>query len=150
MRPHILLSIIIVFVQMTTTAQQNLENNSSDDIAMVSSTMNYDHSDNNSGLPKASFMQGDLEVIPLKSDESCTIKVSAFPNPIKQNITLLTFGNREKNLEYKLSYNNQILFSKKISNSKESINIAELDGDNYILTISASNRELKTFKIIKH
>ena len=150
MRPHILLSIIIVFVQMTTTAQQNLENNPTEDIAMVSSTMTYDHPESNRGLPKASFMQGDLEVIPLESDESCTVKVSAFPNPIKQNITLLTFGNRENNLELKLSSGDQILVSKKIANSKESINVADFDGDNYILTISISNRELKTFKIIKH
>ena len=104
----------------------------------------------NSLVPKATFVQGELEVITLESVETHSVRVSAFPNPIKQNITLLTFGKSDADLRFLLKTQNKILMEKPIKTSKESIEIKDFGCEICYLSVYKSNEQIKKYKIIKH
>jgi hypothetical protein len=97
-----------------------------------------------------SFQQGGIEVIPGMTNNEASVRVSVFPNPIKNNITLLTYGNSGQALTFRLSANNKTIFEKKIAQSKESIDINDFSGDDFQLEILCENKEIKSFRIVKH
>ena len=99
---------------------------------------------------KGSFQQAGIEVIPGMTNNEATVRVSVFPNPIKNNITLLTYGNSAQTLIFRLSANNRTIYEKKILNSKESIDINDFSGDDFLLQIMSENDEIKSFRIVKH
>lgn len=137
----VLLCIIILFVSFGSVSAQNSNVADSELIAMA-------HNPNTA--VSASYVQGELEVIPIEGSEQSSIRVSAFPNPIKHNITLLTFGNNSSKLKYKLLKNDVLLKEKVINSSKESIDLDSYDEDNYILTVTQSSQTIKSFKILRH
>ncbi|MFB6320403.1 hypothetical protein [Saccharicrinis sp. FJH54] len=117
-----------------------------DEVAVVSA----DDLVSNNLVPKATYVQGELEVITLESIETHTVRVSAFPNPIKQNITLLTFGKSSEDLKFLLKAQNKTLLEQQIKNPKESIEIKEFECDVCYLFVYKSKDQIKKYKIIKH
>jgi len=101
-------------------------------------------------VPKATYVQGELEVITIESVETHSVRVSAFPNPIKQNITLLTFGKNSEDLRFLLKGQDKTLLEKQIENSKESIEIKDFGCEICYLSVYKSNEQIKKYKIIKH
>ncbi|MFB6343371.1 hypothetical protein ACE1ET_16725 [Saccharicrinis sp. FJH62] len=104
----------------------------------------------NALTPKATYIQGELEVITMESVETHSVRVSAFPNPIKQNITLLTFGKNSEDLRFLLKGQDKTLLEKQIKNSKESIEIKDYEFETCYLSVYKSNEQIKKYKIIKH
>lgn len=98
----------------------------------------------------ASCVQGKLEIVLLKQKDNTSIKVSAFPNPLKHNISILTLGKADHNLKYKLTINDKVLTKGSLKKPKDSININQYDGDTFILDIMYSDEQLKRYKIVKH
>jgi hypothetical protein len=144
MRSHILFTLALVILLSLSSL---IVNKTTVEPATAASA---DELGTNTLTPKVTYVQGELEVITLESIETHTVRVSAFPNPIKQNITLLTFGKNSNDLKFKLKSQNNILLEKQIKNSKESIEIKDFECETCFLSVYKANEQIKKYKIIKH
>jgi len=79
------------------------------------------------------------------------LSLSAYPNPSSNNIVLNTNGYELKNTSYKLiDIQGKLIEQQKIINVETVVAMEQLPPSTYILRISENNREIKSFKIIKH
>jgi hypothetical protein len=75
---------------------------------------------------------------------------SAYPNPSSDFLTLRIEKYESQDLSYRLYYiTGSLLGDKKISGSETIIQMGSFMTGTYILKVSSSGKELKTFKIIK-
>jgi hypothetical protein len=77
--------------------------------------------------------------------------VSAYPNPTKEFLNLKVENYNVENLSYQLfDIQGKLLESKKIESKETSIVTSNLVPATYFLRVIESNREIKTFKIVKN
>jgi hypothetical protein len=80
-----------------------------------------------------------------------SIKVSAFPNPTTDFITLDVEEFELSNFHFQMNdINGKILQSGKIVGSKTKIFMRNLVPATYFVRVTESNQQIKTFKIIKN
>ena len=76
--------------------------------------------------------------------------MQAYPNPTIDNLTLNVGNNELSNLNLQLfDLNGRLIENRKISNAIETIGMENLAAAVYFLKVTRSNKEIKTFKIIK-
>ena len=84
-----------------------------------------------------------------------TLSVSAYPNPAKDHLILSIEDKFKTNddlapMSYQLyDMNGKLLKQSRITSNKTSIGMSSLIPGNYLVKVIQSNREVKTFKIIK-
>jgi hypothetical protein len=90
-------------------------------------------------------------VIGLEEAKEINLKVSAFPNPTKEFLNLKVENYNVDNLSYQLfDIQGKLLESKKIESKETSIVTSNLVPATYFLKVIESNKEIKTFKIVKN
>lgn len=84
-------------------------------------------------------------------EEADIIKLSAYPNPTIDNLTLTIEEFELSNLSYQLyDMQGRLLQSKKLTDTKTQINMSNYGTSVYFVKIIQENKEIKTFKIIKN
>ncbi len=79
------------------------------------------------------------------------LRLSAYPNPTKDNLTLRIVDYERDNLSYQLyDVSGQIVKNKKITGNETLIQMSGLSKSVYILNVTDKNKVIKTFKIIKN
>lgn len=79
------------------------------------------------------------------------LNLSAFPNPTSDFLTLQIDDNYPDNLKFNLfDSHGRLLSVQQINNERTEINMQSFPPAVYFLSVLQNNREIKTFKIIKH
>ncbi|MEI6348446.1 MAG: T9SS type A sorting domain-containing protein [Bacteroidota bacterium] len=90
-------------------------------------------------------------VIGLEEAKEINLMVSVYPNPTKEFLNLKVENYNVENLSYQLfDIQGRLLESKKIESKETSIVTSNLVPATYFLKVIESNREIKTFKIVKN
>jgi hypothetical protein len=90
-------------------------------------------------------------VIGLEEAKEINLMVSAYPNPTKEFLNLKVENYNVENLSYQLfDIQGKLLESKKIESKETTIVTSNLAPATYFLKVIESNREIKTFKIVKN
>ncbi len=80
-----------------------------------------------------------------------TLSVSAYPNPASDYLVLSFDGPVPSRTTYQLyDMNGKLLVKKKIGGERITLSMNQLLPATYLLIVVQDNKELKTFKIIKH
>lgn len=84
-------------------------------------------------------------------DNSINLKLTAYPNPTSNFLTL-NLGNAElSTLSFQLyDISGKLIESRKIVSSPETIGMENLSSASYFLKVTKNNNEVKSFKIIKN
>jgi len=83
--------------------------------------------------------------------EGIQLAINAYPNPTSDHLTLSISNFDETNLSFQLfDIQGRMILNESITNSTTSISMTNLVASTYILKIFQKNKDLKTFKIIKH
>ena len=78
------------------------------------------------------------------------LKMSAYPNPVTDHLTLKISDYESDNLYYRLfDMNGKLLKMKKVTEPQTQVIMQDLKPAVYFLKIIDNNKEIKTFKIIK-
>jgi len=78
------------------------------------------------------------------------LKMSAYPNPVTDHLTLKISDYESDDLYYRLfDMNGKLLKMKKVTESQTQVIMQDLKPAVYFLKIIDNNKEIKTFKIIK-
>jgi hypothetical protein len=97
-------------------------------------------------------VQQSIELFTLSNPELTTVNLSAviYPNPTSDYVMLKISDTALDNLSYNLiDINGKAISNGSFTNGDSQINMQQLPVGMYILKVSQSNQELKTFKIIK-
>ena len=87
----------------------------------------------------------------IKEAKGINLSVSAYPNPTTDYLQLKVESEKLKDLSYQLyDISGKLLQSEKITGSQTSIVMSNLVPATYFVKVIESNREVKTFKIIKN
>ncbi len=90
----------------------------------------------------------------LEEAKDIQLTVSAYPNPTTDYLTLSIDASTPlsiQSMSYQLyDMNGKLLQSEKITSNQTSIAMSNLVTANYVLKVIQENKEIKTFKIIKH
>jgi len=83
--------------------------------------------------------------------EGIDLNVSAFPNPVTDHLILRIDLNNYENLRFMLfDISGRIVQNGKVVNRETIIEMADLTRTTYILKVLEKEKEIKTFRIIKH
>jgi hypothetical protein len=83
-------------------------------------------------------------------DPKISLTMQAYPNPTIDALTLNVGNNELSNLNFQLiDLNGRVIENRIISNAIETIGMENLAAAVYFLKVTRSNKEIKTFKIIK-
>jgi len=111
----------------------------------------------NTGGSNGSVAQGvqqpfEISVITgLEEAKGISLSVSAYPNPTADFLNLKVENYDNTNLSYQLfDISGKLLESKKITGNQTSIVMSNLVPATYFVKVTESNKEVKTFKIIKN
>jgi len=111
----------------------------------------------NTGGSNGSVAQGvqqpfEISVITgLEEAKGISLSLSAYPNPTTDFLNLKVENYDNTNLSYQLfDMNGKLLESKKITGNQTSIVMSNLVPATYFVKVTESNKEVKTFKIIKN
>ena len=87
----------------------------------------------------------------LEEAKGISLSLSAYPNPTTDFLNLKVENYDNTNLSYQLfDMNGKLLESKKITGNQTSIVMSNLVPATYFVKVTESNKEVKTFKIIKN
>ena len=82
--------------------------------------------------------------------EGIDLKATAYPNPVRNHLTLKISGYESKDLYFRLfDANGKLIEMKMISDPQTQIIMQDLKPAVYFLKVIDKNKEIKTFKIIK-
>ena len=91
------------------------------------------------------------EITGLEEAKGISLSVSAYPNPTSDFLNLKVENYDNTNLSYQLfDISGKLLESKKITGNQTSIVMSNLAPATYFVKVTESNKEVKTFKIIKN
>ena len=84
-------------------------------------------------------------------DNSINLKLTAYPNPTSNFLTLNASNAKLSTLNFELyDINGKLIESRKIISSSETISMENLPNATYFLKVNNNNNEVKIFKIIKN
>lgn len=108
------------------------------------------HSNANGAVSQGVQMSFEIQVV-TSIDELQNISLSAFPNPTTTYLDLVIDNEKLKNFSYQLFDMNGLSLLKAQIDAKETrIKTDQLSSAYYFLKVMDGNKEIKTFKIIKH
>ncbi len=82
--------------------------------------------------------------------DGITLSISAYPNPVTDNLTLGIDGVEGKELSYQLyNLDGRILRNEKITDPKTNIAMSGFVSATYFVKVVSGSKKVKTFKIIK-
>ncbi|AWM14594.1 T9SS type A sorting domain-containing protein [Flavobacterium sp. NRK F10] len=91
------------------------------------------------------------EVLATENFSELITNVSIYPNPSTDILTLKMTNSENLSLNFKLvDINGKVIKSDKIASDITEIAVSDLPSAVYFLQISDQNKEVKTYKIIKH
>lgn len=86
----------------------------------------------------------------IKEAEGIKLIMSVYPNPTNKDLTLIIENYSVSNLRYILfDISGKQLFAEKINKISTQISFSDYPASTYFIKITDSNKEIKTFKIIK-
>ncbi|AWA30031.1 T9SS C-terminal target domain-containing protein [Flavobacterium magnum] len=95
-------------------------------------------------------VQQPYEIIVLGKDELPGIQLLAYPNPVRNNLTLKNADDRDGSLTYSLSdITGKVLLSPAAFSGETLVAMQQYPPGIYLITICGSDKKIKTFKIIK-
>ncbi len=84
-------------------------------------------------------------------DEKQNSNITIFPNPTSDFVTINIDENDLKNARYLVHViNGKLILQNKISEKQTKLSFSELVPATYFIVVSANNKKVKTFKIIKN
>ncbi|NOZ46900.1 MAG: T9SS type A sorting domain-containing protein [Chlorobi bacterium] len=87
----------------------------------------------------------------IEQAKGINIECDVYPNPTSDFLTIKVDDFNNKNLLYQLfDIKGNLLESERISANENNISMENFVPETYILKVSDNNKEIKTFKIIKH
>ena len=90
-------------------------------------------------------------VLGLEGSEGISLNLSAFPNPATDHLTLKADRYNDNNLSYELfDLNGRLLLQNRINSNESGIRMLDYPYGVYLLKVLSNNKEIKTFKILKH
>ena len=99
------------------------------------------------GVQQAYEIQTSNEI---KEAEGIKLIMSVYPNPTNKDLTLIIENYSVSNLRYILfDISGKQLFAEKINKISTQISFSDYPASTYFIKITDSNKEIKTFKIIK-
>jgi len=88
-------------------------------------------------------------VLGLEEAEGISLNLSAYPNPATDRLTLK--ADHYDSLSFQLfDLNGRLLLNKKINSNETNITMLDYQFGVYLLKVFRYNKEIKTFKILKH
>lgn len=97
------------------------------------------------------FEQSRLEIISINELPKSAYSVYAFPNPVKEFVTIKCDSKKNDFLLYELYDNSGKLLQKKQFDSPQTqISFRDLKPSDYYIRIFSDQLEIKAFKIVKH
>jgi type IX secretion system substrate protein len=153
----ILIALFLASFSFSVTAQQSVNvsgNNATGPGGSVSYSVGQLTYTVNSGSngSLAQGVQQPYEISTLGMDDlpEISLNFSAYPNPTTDILTLAVENYSTDNLKYNLfDITGKTIASNKLSGSQTQINMTGYESAIYFLKITADNKEIKTFKIIK-
>jgi hypothetical protein len=109
----------------------------------------------NTGTTNGSVAQGVQQAYEISSvgvnETELNISLQAYPNPTTDYLQLKVESEKLKDLSFQLvDMAGKLIESKKITNTTETIRMENLPSASYFLKVCNDNKEVKSFKIIKH
>jgi hypothetical protein len=96
------------------------------------------------------FQQPNITVSIINEQKYLGYDISAYPNPVSDELKLKLSRDGLKNLEYFLTdMNGKTILHGKVNGTLTTIYFNQLPSGFYILKVIDNNREVKTFKVIK-
>ncbi|MDY0216510.1 MAG: T9SS type A sorting domain-containing protein [Bacteroidales bacterium] len=90
------------------------------------------------------------EVTAIEEAKDISLTISAYPNPTNDFLQLKVENENFKNLSFQLfDINGKLLQNRKITDNQINIDMSNLVSATYFVKIIQSNKEVKTFKIVK-
>lgn len=113
--------------------------------------VNNDYLQGSNGNINAGVQQSySIIEIPSGISEKSDVVFNVYPNPTL-DILEIESSNKNKELKYQLiDSNGKLIIQKKLSSEKEQISLKEKPDGVYLLTIFNTEKEIKTFRIIKN
>jgi hypothetical protein len=154
-----LVSFLIFMVEPDVTAQNAITTsggNASGAGGSVSSTVGqigYSSYSGTGGKVNAGVQQPfEISVLTaIKNTENISLEFVVYPNPVTDNLTLKFTGTIPSQCNaYMYDVNGSLLITRKVDGNETLISVEKLLPGTYLLKISENNKEIKTFKIIKH
>jgi len=79
------------------------------------------------------------------------IELSVYPNPTNSFLSIEVKTDKQRDLLLSLfDINGRLIFQKKMTGNKQTIKMQNYKPGTYILKITEANKEIKTYKIVKH
>lgn len=90
-------------------------------------------------------------IIAIEELNTISLEIIVYPNPATDYLKLKAENYETDSLSYHLyNMNGSLLENKKIESDETDINVRHFTAGTYFLKVSDKQREIKTFKIIKH
>lgn len=90
-------------------------------------------------------------VLGLEETEGIRLNLSAYPNPATDRLILKIENYDSENLSFQLfDLNGRLLRDNKVTGSETTIAMLDYQYGVYLLKVFSHNKEIKTFKILKH
>ncbi len=87
----------------------------------------------------------------LGNAKDISLMVTAYPNPVANNLTLRVENDELSTLSFQLyDMNGKLLEDRKITSTQTSIPMSNLFPSTYFVKVTQGNKEIKIFKIIKN
>jgi hypothetical protein len=90
-------------------------------------------------------------VTSVENDEEVTLECSVYPNPTTDFLTLKIINCDKEKLSYKLyDINGNLIENQNVTGKETQITMENRVSGTYFIKVTDNNKDLKTFKIIKH
>ncbi|MBE9510529.1 MAG: T9SS type A sorting domain-containing protein [Bacteroidetes bacterium] len=97
------------------------------------------------------FQQSKLTVTAINDLQTSGIELSVYPNPTNSFLFIEVKTDKQRDLQINLfDLNGKLILQKKITGSKQTVNMQNYKPATYILKVTEGNKEIRTYQIVKH
>lgn len=97
------------------------------------------------------FQQSKLTVTAINDLQTSGIELSVYPNPTNSFLLIEVKTDKQRDLLLSLfDLNGKLILQKKITGSKQTVNMQNYKPATYILKVTEGNKEIRTYQIVKH
>ena len=97
------------------------------------------------------FQQSKLTVTAIDDLQTSGIELSVYPNPANNFLSIEVKTDKQRDLLLSLyDLNGKLILQKKITGSKQTVQMQNYKSAIYILKISEGNKKIMTYQIVKH
>ncbi len=157
MRKILLLTFVISSFYLGTNAQEVIATSgdySETTIGSLSWTIGEPIIENVSGtnnILTQGFHQSKLTVTTINEIPGLEMNITVYPNPASDYLNVEVKTDQQKEFQINLfDLNGKLIMQKDFSSGKETLDMQNYHPAIYILKVSTNNKEIKTYKIVKH